>query len=278
MPNLSFKLQDLISRILTVNVHDRITMEELKQHPAFLLGLPEGYKVPKPLPLPYNIGPIDPETVDQSLISILRSIGYSSDKDIYDEFRSETTTKAKIFYLMYNRLVSLQSIPWPDSNIDSSVPEELFMMTPRQVVMMSPPGGNDEFGRRNKIPHEMQSPDSVVQSLARPVDWSSIPLLKPEEEDGNQIEQTFSDIPGPLEVVVTGLQKAFQGVYDYVYPNDMEFIIRRAPNLFTILTFEYQSADMLSAIALKISGSSDDFTEFVTDITKTFKEIIANNS
>jgi len=146
MPSLPYDIQDLISRMLTVSVADRITMDQIKAHKAFHLGLPDGYQLPKPLPLPYNIDPIDLNKVDTTLLNILHSIGYQNDQQIKDELTAPGQTMAKVFCLMYNRLVTLQ-IPWPEISTDDQIPEDAFMMTPKAVTMISPGSANDPFFR-----------------------------------------------------------------------------------------------------------------------------------
>ena len=65
MPDLPEDVQDLITRMLAVSTDDRVTIEGIKSHPAFRIGLPDEYKLPKPLPVPPLDSPIDPSTLDR---------------------------------------------------------------------------------------------------------------------------------------------------------------------------------------------------------------------
>jgi len=278
MPPLPYPIQDLISRMLTVSVADRITIDQIKAHEAFHLGLPDGYHLPKPLPLPYHIDPIDLNKVDSTLLNIFHSIGYKDDEQINQELVAPGRTMAKVFCLMYNRLVTLQSIPWPDLSTEDQIPEEAFMMTPKAVTMISPGSANDPFFRpfHNR---EGIEPGSLVASLAHPSDLGNLPIMQTDDEE--VVSQEFTDIEVPLELICRDIQNYFElSNIDYFYLSDTQFVIRKADvGLFSTLDFEYQTPVLLNLQITKIEGSIQDFNILIDQlhsvIAKTCNSLIA---
>lgn len=272
MPPLDPPIQDLISRILTVSVADRITISQIKAHPAFRIGLSPTYILPKPLPLPQGIEPIDVKNVDSVLLRILTSIGYTSEDEINEELTSPDHTMAKIFYLMYNRIVSLDSIPW--SGTDSFRQEEtedLFMMTPRPIAINQ--SNIDSFGRR-RVHHE--SVESMIQSYAHAADWASVNPIADNEEN-EIIQQEFTDIQMSVEHLAEEMQNFLLDVYEYFYQSDTQFFIRRNDsNLYITLTIEPQAPGLVSILAVKVRGKGDDFTRFITELSQYITSILEN--
>jgi hypothetical protein len=98
-------LKDLIARLLVTDPAGRIAIADVTRHPGFMHGLPGGYDVPVPFPLPAITGPID-SPVDPEFLEVLRSIGYT-DEEVVCELLSHDPTRAKIFYRLYDSRLAL---------------------------------------------------------------------------------------------------------------------------------------------------------------------------
>ena len=200
MPNLPLEIQDLISRLLTVDPNDRITISGIKSHPAFHYGLPTLYKVPTPLPLPFIDGPIDIESVDPTLYQILQSIGYKSESDIKLELTKPGQQMAKVFYSMFIRLVSLHSLPWADSgNSISQVPDDAFLMSPKPMPMINSNGLRpaNQGGKSQNPPYESTPID--IQSFAQKSEWAEFPQ---NPQNQREEEQQLQGLPVHLPLYI----------------------------------------------------------------------------
>ncbi|OHT13636.1 hypothetical protein TRFO_16192 [Tritrichomonas foetus] len=276
MPDFPDVIQDLISKMLTVTVSERITIDQIKMHPAFRMYLPDNYTVPSPLPIPLMTEPMDPSTLDPAIMPILKHIGYSSDAEINDEFLAPEHTTAKVFYMMFKRNVSYESLPWPDMDNTPEIyiaPDEAFFMSPRMIPQTGMQT-NDPFHRRIQAP-DVSSPE--IRSLAQRPDWYSYSMNQP----GNQeepIEQLFVDIPVPAEVLMARLQIYLsQNDMKFFHQSDMELIARSSdPNMIITFTASYESIEMLElSVSLKF-GNKDEFDRIVNDLSNEILNMIHN--
>ena len=113
MPNFPDEIKDLISRMLCVEADKRITIEQIKTHPAFKLLLPPDYVFPAPVPAPNIIESIDPAMLSPSIVAVLQQIGFKDD-DLRDQLMAEHSTMAKTFLFLMLRRLSFDSLPWGD--------------------------------------------------------------------------------------------------------------------------------------------------------------------
>ena len=285
MPDFPDYIQDLISRMLTVPTDERITMEGIKNHPAFRIGLPDNYIVPTPLPIPLLNEPIDPSTIDPKIIGILKNIGYGSDEEINAEFTSPTHTNAKVFYMMFKKSIAYDSLQWPgadsdpDNQIDNYVaPDDAFFMSPRQIPMGGQTRANDPFHRRIQAP-DVSSPE--VRSLIQRPEWFSMDSNAEVEQIGGEdenVEQEFEGIPIQLEYLMQGLQIFLtQNDLKWFHQSDMELIAKSFElNMLVTFTCTYQSMEMLKlTLALK-RGNKDQFTKLIEEVHDCISSMIQN--
>lgn len=125
MPDSPEPIQDLIARMLQVDVNKRITIKEIKQHPAFRMYLPQDYCVPTPIPVPAAvITQINPE-----IVQILRAIGYNSEEDVTRDLTASEDTAAKMFYAMWQYR---ETLPWKEIASEYSVSRPLAAPAKRE--------------------------------------------------------------------------------------------------------------------------------------------------
>ena len=116
MPPFLPEIQDLISRMLVVDPTKRIRLEQIKEHPAFRICLPQNYVIPTPLPLPYMKEPIDVESLDPKIFPVLIHLGYSNKEEIIEELSSDSHNMAKVFCYILTSSFSFENLNWSGQN------------------------------------------------------------------------------------------------------------------------------------------------------------------
>ena len=251
MPDLPEPIQNLISRMLTVDPSLRISIQEIKEHPAFRMFTPEGYEFPKPFPVPFIAEPMDPKTVPPVTFSVLRCIGYQSDQEVIDELTAPHHTMAKVFAHMLSHDIAIDALNWPTDVESEAMPSEMFMISPDQQAIGSL-HMNDPF-RRRKAVADVSSPETF--SLVERRFATAFP-----EEQEPQLEdqaQTFDKIYVPLDALMCGLQKCLttEAGFEYLHPDDQHMFARNtADNSYVIIIASYTDEEeiQLSLIPLRI--------------------------
>ena len=117
--------------MLTVDPKNRFTIDQIKNHPLFRIGLPDDYILPFPLPLSH-IPPIDIKSFDVTILDTLKHIGVfgqlesnqshsNSNEDDYQDLINQlnqpidTITMAKIFVKMLSERFDITKIDWSQS-------------------------------------------------------------------------------------------------------------------------------------------------------------------
>lgn len=277
MPDFPAPIQDLISKMLTVDVNNRIKIPQIKEHPAFHMFMPENYVYPTAFSIPYIPEPVEQETIDLNIISILRHIGYDSDQEIIDELVSNQHSMAKVFYFMYKHTFNLEQLPWPSNefNESSDIPNEAFAMSPQ-----APIGGmintNDPFYRPMKGPSfDISSPD--VYSYAHKSSWG---MVAPQSMDymNDEVGEQFMNIPTPIENVMCTLQMFLneQGL-EYLHPDELVLYARKPDTGLCIqITATYESYDNVSLVVRRATSVGTDFAELVTEMSSAIESMINN--
>lgn len=284
MPLLPVYIQDLISRMLTVDPSERITIKEIKEHPAFKMGLPDGYIIPAPLPIPSISDPIDFSKVPAALLDVLKAIGYRGDDEIKREFENSESSPAKLFYWMFFRLSSPVDLPWdialtgpveqedsdPAALIDIEDSEDDFLMPPESVEIGTPsPGGHDEFFRKRR--GAMVSPGgSFMQSLAKMADWSQIPDSDVKEE------QPFVELRVPMVRLVLTMQRFFlKQDFQCFFTSDVSMIVRKSQSgLCLKAVFKFETLEYVEMILSFIDGKQADFEQCILDVQEVVEESV----
>ncbi|KAH0795672.1 CAMK family protein kinase [Histomonas meleagridis] len=228
--------QDLIRRMLVVDVNSRITISEIKQHPAFHIGLKEGYIIPTPLAIPYLPDPIELNEVDEEIINILLNIGYKSREEIASELSSPQHSMAKVFFLMHKRGMNPEALPWPSEqciNEFITMPNEAFYQSPQTTQ------GFDSWARRSPL-DSMSSPEMF--SLAQKADWGNVTIPEFNSNDSVQFETDFQT-PEDLFFVLQNIVR--QRGYEILYPNQIQMITRRVDlGLYVIFEGRFTEGNM----------------------------------
>jgi BR serine/threonine kinase len=246
-------LQDLIARLLCVDVSKRIRLSEIKAHEAFRIGLPGQYSIPRPIPVFERARSIGPEEIDEKIVAVLQHLGYESADALKQELTGETPSMAKVFYAMCQGADAPENLPWSSSGSDGrfGLPIDPFAMSPEQrpMAIMNPV---DPFHRRPRPELTPIPPDSF--SVAVKATWA--PSFSEAREPNREV---FEGIPPPVENLLVELQTVLpDNGYEYFHPNQFE-IIARNPQLqvYIALAVEFQAPDSMNLVA-KMSGEGRD--------------------
>ena len=274
MPDLPEPIQNLISRMLTVDPSLRITIEEIKEHPAFRMFTPEGYEFPRPFPVPFIAEPMNPKDVPPATFSVLRSIGYQNDQEIIDELTAPHHTMAKVFAHMLSHDIAIDALNWPTDVETEAIPNEAFMISPDPQAMGSL-HMNDPFRRRKSIP-DVSSPETFSLVERRFTTPFPDQQDKYEEED-----QTFDKIYVPLDHIMCGLQKCLVGEagFEYLHPDDQHLLARNtADDSYVIFIAQYTDEDEIQLKMVPIRIEKPQFDALVDVVTICIQELIDNYS
>jgi len=274
MPNFQPEIQDLIRKLLEVDPKKRITIEGIKHHPSFRLGLPRSYAFPGPLPLPSHIDPIDPEKIDPPLLDVLRQIDFGTEEELFSQLRSTENTPAKCFYLMLTRNIYIDDLPWPSdqnendanhsNNQNSGTNEQLpAIMFTNTSSFSEPFGGKMSFSSSESL---------SVYSFAERASWAfeqlpDIPVLHTEE---------ILDLTLPLEDVIGVIQKCLnEEKFDWFYPSDVELFARKQkPEIVDIhVQAEYDENSNLKISMHLLQGDPNILTQFSLTVRIRISEI-----
>jgi hypothetical protein len=260
------ELKDLLRQILCVDVDKRITISGIKAHPAFRLCLPGPYQIPSPLPLPTLLDPIDPAALDDGVIAVLKSIGYQDDEEIDRELRSDSTSMAKVFFLMYTRGRSVEDYPWPDAGDGAAADIDSVFLMPAQPIATEG-STQSPFTRRPSMPGSI----GPVRSFAAPAAWGNEPWVVEAEE-----EQALTEIQLPVVVVMAALQGLLteQGIV-WLHPSD-RMIVGRTPDkgIYVELEAVPSGAEQIDLFVRMIKGAGARFTEFVEGVTDRIQGLV----
>jgi serine/threonine protein kinase len=222
MPSdLPAEIQSLISGMLTVDTNARLTIRQIKEHPAFRIGISiQTYVLPCPLPMPRIPDPIDPSVIDGQTLETLRQIGFADDEELFAEFTSEGTKMAKVFYYMLTSTTSLNNLPW-HTDITGETPSPLsddFLVSPPSVAFGS--AEVNPFGRRRRI-EEVSS--AHVYSPAVRAEWADVQHA----EYKSDLMQPCVDITLPIDVLMAKMQLVLTSMnFQWFHPDEFCLIAR----------------------------------------------------
>ena len=261
MPDVSDPLKDLISKMLTKDPKQRITIRQIKEHPAFIAGLPEDFVQPTPLPLPSFSTPIDPDSVSPDLRDILRKIGYPSDEELNADLSEAAPTMAKVFYNMLTTRMMLDQLDW-DKCVGNS--NGTFSASTSIDSFLVAPG--------NSVPDSFNHPASFAAndpcSLANPVDWPAA------ADELGEVSATKNIISYPLECydAMYAIQQCMKSLQMQWFSPDETMIICRheEKDLYAVATFDGENA----VIVQLCQGQPSDFAVLCASIEESINRAI----
>ncbi|KAH0791400.1 CAMK family protein kinase [Histomonas meleagridis] len=242
-------VQDLISKILVVDPKLRLTIDQIKGHPAFRIGVPEGYVLPKPLPLPQLTNPIKPTEEDKPKLDCLQQIGFSDLEKLKSLLQSDQPNMAKVFFFM---LSQQQESLWDEEVLDSveDIAFHDLAESPDSLLFLSP---------------DIASTPSLCESFENAHVWLN----------NEQSTQTLASFEYPIQgikiscvdLMLTIQQFLVGESYKFLFPNE-RFIIAKNDVLQMRVNFivEYESDDSVVLYIQMVSGVLEKFQNLVKSV------------
>lgn len=260
MPEFPNDIKDLIGKMLTVDPAKRITIPEIKQHPAFRLGLSPLYKCPTPQPLPQNLPPIDVSKVPPESMLVLHQLGFT-DEELERDLTCESHTVAKEFCFMLNRLISFDNINWPEAPEPLIAPPMMLSPSEHIKTTTSSPSA-DNLAQMAEIVPSSSSCYSAIERSMLAFDVPTMPM---------SIKRSV-DTTAPQEVVANAIQQHLaQEKIVYVYPDDLTFFCRGKGNDI-VINIKCLDGNIHSVECVLVSGGLETFDEF----TESFSSMVEN--
>lgn len=250
MPNLSSDFQDLISKMLQVDPKCRITLSEIKQHPAFRRGLIHEYECPVPQPLPRDLPKYDINTLSDTAIDVLKQLGLT-ESEIEEEVTSDDNTPVKMFCYMLESRISFDSIDW-ESRVLPDVP------------LMISPTTSFSFSLESSALSLSQNKYSLAEKAIIGLDNISEIYLN--EKD---IETKANDekVMGVLQTFLT------RHGFLWVFPNDF-LLLTRGHEIDIIIKFISGEKSNNSVHICLFSGNDNEFDDLCENIEDELESII----
>ena len=261
MPDFPADVKDLVARMLTVDPEKRITIEQIKHHKAFRIGLPRYYTVPLPFPLPGVNNMVSKDDAPQEVLDTLKKIGFSDD-EIRKELSCMEPTPAKSFWAILTQKVSIEKLPWcePFNNITQIQHNDSLVHPPfNETISLK-----DPFYRSHRFSGSLCSLSSPDLSLVDTASWApdSIPSLR-------NTDDVFLTARATADQCIADLQKEFSSKsIDWLFPDD-EIIFCRFKDTYAY-TYVTSSTEETANIAIGFAGGSNEyFSPFIDMVCST---------
>jgi BR serine/threonine kinase len=259
MPDFPAPIQDLIRRMLTVDVARRIRIDEIKRHPAFVAGLDPAYVLPAPLQHAQFGDPIDVASLPEFVVENLAQIGFPDPDDLAAQLDTAETTMAKVFVAMLLHDVDLQRLPWEASH---SGPPTPLAQTAMEIgpITINPAIETRRFGRREHI--EIGSPGGTY---SMPDTRWRLETMAAEEVTNEIAVDTFDT---PIWSVMAKIQVVIGDMpFQWLHPNlALMYVRSQDAELYFTVSGIFRSQIDVSVIFALNKGAADRFHDVVERI------------
>ena len=231
--------KDLISKMMTVDVNQRITIDGIKNHPAFLYGLPRVYVIPTPIPLLNLQEPMNISCLNPKILQTLSRIGITKEECV-ENLQAEGSNQIKEFVDLMLQNNHLDDLPWDKAITELPDRDDLSGFGDGEIIIDNLPMTNST----------MMSFSEVPRSLAIHASW--LPMTP-------QIDYSNSEVFGPtllpLSTVMCEIQKLLVSVLiPFFHPNDMVIIGKYEDN--TFIRFEAEITESGLMLTVKTLGQT----------------------
>ncbi|EAY20221.1 CAMK family protein kinase [Trichomonas vaginalis G3] len=261
MPRFRPEIQDLIQKILTVDPQNRITIPEIKQHPAFRLGLNESYIFPSPVQYS-NLEPIDIKTIKPELLDNLRQIGFKDD-ELETQLSSTENTMAKVFLSMLQERFDPDSLPWNQLAVSEAneLSQEPIMHASK--VPKFNKNSTDAFQRHIVSPSESYSMGAM--SIANQSEWTLV------EDYDAIIEDVFDTYGASIWQVMYNIQTFLNtNGMQWFHPDPQSFIARNEEtNFYIAIEATFRTTDDVTILVRLKRGDEAEFNSIFESLKST---------
>ena len=258
MPPFSSPIKDLLSKIFVSEPSQRLTVSQIKRHPAYFIGLPEGYILPEPLPIPLLIDPCDMNSISPQILETLLKIGYNED-ELKTDLTSNEHSMAKVFLFMLTNRQTPEQLPWDQSNdnkviVSFQISDENDQIDPNDQI-----NSNALFGsgpKSFKLRKDFKPLGTPVSySLMEKSQWqiTSEPVL-----DFEQI-QPIEGIKMKIEEVMKRIQEFLQNENppaQWFYPDNLT-ILSKIQETFISFHAQYSTNQLINITVCMNHGTNE---------------------
>lgn len=133
MPEFPADIVDLIKNLLVVDPNGRLTIDQIKDHPAFRRNLDQLYVLPTPIPDVTALRQIDLSSIPPEIKKILMQMGFSDEEELNIQLKSNESTIAKVFVAMLTAQLDLDLLPWDELALGALEEQEPEQQSPPQT-------------------------------------------------------------------------------------------------------------------------------------------------
>jgi hypothetical protein len=267
MPDFDEDVAALIKQMLTVDPTLRPSIEEIKRSSCFRWNLDENYVAPAPIPFSQYSVPVDPTTLSEDILSILRQIGYSDEDELRADLQVETVSMAKVFVATLTAQVDLERLPWDESFAakDGDVlANETFL-----EVSAAEPDPDDPFRRGKRQP--IAGSSLTVRSIPSSVDWcvraATIVSVWIVEDQIDVAELSVWTVMAQIQVTANEL------AMQYFHPDPITTYLRTPDGDFYVSVLaDFAAHDKIRVRALMHKGKVEQFETFKTKLWLLLRE------
>lgn len=238
MPPFNPEFQDLIKRLLCLDPTKRITIPQIKQHPAFRFGISKTYILPAPISFPELSDPFDFQTISPDILYSLKQIGISNE-DAQTALAETTTNLIKVFTVLLTHQFKIEQLPWENAiTADSDIQIDLTVSEGKTSKTSHFTGIRND---RLRITDSLSSDQGF--SLAEQINWFASDTFK--------IEYEYEDQFGPTDLEVTGVLSTVQKIiskfgFVFFHPNCISIIAKNETNTYLLIDVIFNSSGLFS--------------------------------
>lgn len=199
VPECSNEARDLIQKMLCVDTLERITLQQIKNHPFFRLEFPDLYQLPSPLPIVLIEEPVIEE--DEEILLVLKQLGFGERDEIFTELGQNCSNQAKSFWMLLKKQNNFDRYPWIQTEENTFQDETNHFIRPPQLFPMTSLGNEDPFFREPKRSYSLTSFEGGNSVIEKMFDIPGMVL------DAEQSFETISGCILPLEYFMTRFQQ-----------------------------------------------------------------------
>jgi hypothetical protein len=224
--------------MLTLDPVRRITMDNIKIHPAFRTHLPAAYIVPTPIPLVNMSQPINVDDVSDEIKQSLRRLGIGDDEFVSALAEPESNL-VRVFVMILTRKVDIVHLPWHRAMTGQVT--STFRLTPEFA------DGPARICYPKTLPREGRSmrpssPEQVPGSDPQRPGWA---LFEKEE-----MEYDFDHTYGPVHMGLQSLLVMLQGIliqagFRFFHPSDFQLIGKNERDGYLQMRLSFLSPDAI---------------------------------
>ena len=270
MPPFPPEFQDLIRRMLTVDVEARITIDGIKAHPAFRNRLPSTYVVPSPLPLANFLAPMDPQALSEDVMDVLNQIGFNDREELAEQLQSSDNSMAKVFVAMLASAVDLEQLPWETAHAGPPKPlVDTSFVEGAGGAVANPVPGDDPLHREGRVQNFGGASLEMYSFAARP-NWAIGETPATDVLD----EVVFETFGIPVWEVMSRVQLLLGNLpFQWFHPNLVLIFARTQDGtLYVSVQATFKTSDDLLVTVKLHKGNAAQFRELAEQISLIVKQ------